>query len=588
MKQHIPEQVIEDVRQRADIIDVVSDFVHLKKAGKNYKGLCPFHQEKTPSFTASPDKQIYHCFGCGAGGNAFKFLMELEDLTFVEAVRKLAARYHVTIPESALRSSSQPSERETLLHVNSLSAEYFAQNLKHPQLGKPARKYLESRGFDDGVIDAYQLGWVPDEWRGLLTHLEKKTKCTRAQLEKYGLIVRNQEKGVEYDRFRGRIIFPIRDVQGQVIGFGGRVLGDGEPKYLNSSETPAYKKGKHLFGLNMAKSAIRQHDRVLVVEGYFDQLRAWQAGMQNTVATCGTALTSQQAAMLKQYTHNAVLVFDADNAGLQAAARAFEVFKEQGLNVYMVALPEGEDPDTLIRDQGAGALLSRVEQAPPYIHFVVQKAIQSSPPKTPEAKLDLINRLLPLLTKVTNAVERSEYVRYIAETVGVEDRALLDELRKTLAENKPRVKPPVREQPVAHSPEWYLLHLMLADAEAAVEIRRSVDLDGFRRPECRKTAQFLYQLIDDDQPLALHRLLDHVEDVEVKSVLTRIGLAPLTFDNLKQAVSDCILDIRRRSVQDEINKLRRQRNEAMQAGDNDLSRELHSQVRKMQFSLIPD
>lgn len=588
MKQHIPEEIIEDVRRRADIIDVVSDVVHLKKSGKNYKGLCPFHQEKTPSFTASPDKQIYHCFGCGAGGNAFKFLMETEDLSFVEAVKKLANRYQVPLPESALRSSGVPSERETLFHLNTLATEYFAQHLAHPQSGRQARQYLQSRGFDDAVITAYQLGWAPDEWRGLLTHLEKKTKCTPQQLEKYGLIIRNQEKNVVYDRFRGRLIFPIRDTHGQVIGFGGRVLGDGEPKYLNSSETAAYKKGNHLFGLNLARTPIRQHDRVLIVEGYFDQIRAWQAGMQNTVATCGTALTPQQASLLKQYTHNAVLVFDADNAGLAAAARGFEVLKEQGLNVFMVALPEGEDPDSLIQKQGAGALLARVEQAPPYIHFVVQRSLQESPPRTPQDKLELINRLLPLLTKISNAVERSEYVRYIAETVGVEDRALLDELRKALAENKPRLSPPVREKPATHSPEWYLVHILLADADAAVEIRRQIEPEAFQRPECQKTARFLYELIDAGQPLEVHRLLDHVEDADVKSVLTRVCLAPMDFDNLKRALNDCILEIRKRSIQGQINDLRRQRNAAEQAGESDRSRELHDQVRKMQFSLIPD
>lgn len=592
MKNHIPEQIIEDVRQRADIIDVVSDVVHLKQSGKNYKGLCPFHQEKTPSFTVSPDKQIYHCFGCGSGGNVFKFLMQTEDITFVEAVKKLAGRYQVTLPESSLRASGPPSERETLLHVNNLAAEYFAHQLKHPQTGRAAREYLASRGFDDSVIEAYQLGWVPDEWRGLLAYLEKKTKCTRAQLETFGLIIRKQrDDGTEsaYDRFRGRLIFPIRDTQGQVIGFGGRVLGDGEPKYLNSSETAAYKKGNHFFGLHLARSAIRQHDRVLIVEGYFDQMRAWQAGMPYTVATCGTALTPRQASLLKQYTQNAVLVFDADAAGLAAAERGFEVLKEQGLDVFMAALPPGEDPDSLIRSQGAGALLKRVEQAPPYIHFVAHKALQEAPPKNPQEKLELINRLLPLLTKVSNAVERSEYVRWIAETVGVEDRALLDELRKALAQNKPRIQPHVRPKPATlHDPEWYLIHIMLTDMEAAREIRRQVTPQAFHQSECRKTAAFLFELIDESRTLEVTRLLDHVEDAEVKSVLTRVSLAPMDFDNLKRALNDCIFELRKRSIQEQINDLKRRRNEAERAGETGRSRELHDQMRKMQFSLIPD
>lgn len=588
LTQLIPEQIIEEVRQRADIIDVVSDVVHLKQSGKNYKGLCPFHQEKTPSFTVSPDKQIYHCFGCNKGGNAFKFLMETEGISFVEAVRKLAHRYHVTLPESSLRASAPPSERETLLHVNQLAAEYFTRQLQHPQVGKAAREYLQKRGFDNSIIEPYKLGWAPDEWRGLLDHLEKKTRYPRPQLEKFGLIVRNQEKGVEYDRFRGRLIFPICDVQGQVIAFGGRVLGEGEPKYLNSSETAAYKKGNQLFGLHLAKNAIRQHDRVLIVEGYFDQLRAWQAGLHYTVATCGTALTAQQASLLKRYTQNAVLVFDSDAAGLAAAERGFAVLKEQGLNVYMAALPEGEDPDSLIRDHGAGALLKRVEQAPPYIHFVVQKALQEAPPKNPQEKLELINRVLPLLTKVSNAVERSEYVRWIAETAGVEDRALLDELRKALAQNKPRIQQPVRQKPATHDPEWYLIHIMLSDMEAAREIHRQVTPDAFQQPECRKTVAFLFEWIGENRVLEVNRLLDHADNDEVKSVLTRVSLAPMTFDNPKKALNDCIFHLRKRSVQEQINELKRRRNEAERAGETDRSRELHDQMRKMQFSLIPD
>ena len=352
MKKTIPDSIIEEIRSRADIYEVVSEFVPLKKAGKNYKGLCPFHSEKTPSFSVSPEKQIYHCFGCGAGGNVFKFLMEKEDLPFVDAVKRLAHRYQVSIPESAYKSQGGASrnEREALLNCNTLTAQYFASQLKNPQAGKTAREYLVSRGFDDQAIEDYQMGWAPQGWRNLLTHLESQAKCSRDTLAKYGLVSKKEaadtkdKKDAYYDRFRERLIFPIQDSHGNIIAFGGRVVGDGEPKYLNSPETLVYKKGQQLFGLNKAKEAIRREDQVLIVEGYFDQIRAWESGVQNVVATCGTALTAQQALLLKPFTAKAVLVFDADPAGHAAAERGFEVLQEHGLSVFVAVLPEGHDP----------------------------------------------------------------------------------------------------------------------------------------------------------------------------------------------------------------------------------------------------
>ena len=595
MKKTIPDNTIEEIRSRADIYEVVSEFVPLKKAGKNYKGLCPFHSEKTPSFSVSPEKQIYHCFGCGAGGNVFKFLMEKEDLSFIDVVKRLALRYQVSIPESTYNSQGGASrnEREALLNCNTLAAKYFASQLSHPQAGKAVREYLASRGFDDQAIEEFQLGWAPSGWHNLQIHLEGQAKCSRDTLAKYGLVSKKDaadtrdKKDAYYDRFRERLIFPIQDSHGNIIAFGGRVLGDGEPKYLNSPETLVYKKGRQLYGLNKAKEAIRREDQVLIVEGYFDQIRAWESGVQNVVASCGTALTAQQALLLKPFTTKAVLVFDADPAGHAAAERGFEVLQENGLSVFVAVLPEGHDPDSLIREQGKDAFLKLIQDAQPFVHYLVGRILRSAQTRTTEDKIDAINRVLPVLAKIKNSVERSEHIRYVAEKVGVEDRAFLEEMRKSLAQNKNHVDTPVSSKKANLDPEWYLIHLMLADAEAARDIAATITLAQFDNPIYRETANLLYDLIERDQPLRVDRLIDHTEQTEVKSVLTQVSMEPILFDNVKKAASDCINEIRKRSIDIKINDLKKKRNEAEQAGQTDRSRELHQQMREMQVTLHP-
>ncbi len=589
LKSHIPEHIIEDIRNRSDILEVVSESVLLKKSGKNHKGLCPFHSEKTPSFTVSPEKQIYHCFGCGAGGNVFRFLMEREDLSFVDAVRKLAQRYQISLPETSRPGdSARHKEREALWQLNKATAEYFSANLRHPQLGQQARDYLDSRKFDTALIEKYQIGWALPEWRGLLDHLMKKGNVSRPLLEKFGLISKKEGQDTYYDRFRGRIIFPIKDVHGNVIAFGGRVIAKEEPKYLNSPETPVYKKGRHLFGLDLAREAIRKANQVLIVEGYFDQMRAWQNGIHNVVATCGTALTVGQVGLIKSRSHHAVLVFDADTAGQAAAERGYEVLLDQGMAVQIATLPKGHDPDSLLLEQGRDGFMERIQQAQTFIHYYVEKTRQSVDIKTPEGKLEAVNRILPWLGKIQSSVERSECVRHVAETLAIEDRALLEELKKSLAQNKPRVTLPEPAQQTAHSPELYLIHLMIADPATAQEIRRQVTLEEFKDSWYRETARLFYSQIDDNLPIRIDRLLDLTSQPEVKSVLTRIGLAPLVFDNIDRAVRDCIAEIKKSPLEEKINELRKERNAAQQAGQTDRSRELHEIMRKIQFSLSPE
>ncbi len=325
MNHFIPDHLIEEIRAQSDILDIVSANVLLKKSGQNYKGLCPFHSEKTPSFTVSPEKQIYHCFGCGAGGNVFKFVMEMEDLPFLDVVRGLASKCGVELPTfKSGQVNAKSNERDMLLNINQKATNYFIHSLMSED-GTSARGYLNSRGFNDKkLLTDYSIGWALPGWKNTFNLLKNKEKFSKNDILRAGLI--KQKEGADesnfYDRFRERIIFPLQDIHGNLIAFAGRVITDTEPKYLNSPETPLYIKGKHLFGFNRAKESIRKQNRALIVEGYFDQMRAHQNGIRNSVATCGTALTLEQANLLKNHTNRATLIFDSDSAGQAATVSA--------------------------------------------------------------------------------------------------------------------------------------------------------------------------------------------------------------------------------------------------------------------------
>ncbi|MBI4382758.1 MAG: DNA primase [Nitrospinae bacterium] len=589
MKHHIPENIIEEIRARADIVEVVQESVLIKKSGKNYKGLCPFHPEKTPSFTVSPEKRIYYCFGCGAGGNAFKFLMETQNLSFAEAAAKLASRYGIAIPEPkwSPREREARTERETLLSLNALAAEYFASLLQNPDAGKTARAYIKARSIDDETVARYRMGWAPREWKGLLTHLASK-KCPIELVEKAGLIKRKddaREGDAHYDRFRGRIMFPFRDIQGNIIAFAGRVISDEDtPKYLNSPETPLYRKGNHLFGLHEAREAIRRDNRVLLMEGYFDQVRAYQHGIKNAVATCGTALTANQVSLLRNHANRAVLVFDADRAGQSATERGYDLLLEQGMEVRVLTLPEGHDPDSFISQFGRDAFLRKAEEAAPFMEYFIRKAIGSGDIKTVAGRLEVVNRVMPFLSKIKNSVERSELVKFCSEQTGVEDKALLAELKKNLG-GRQTPEPVLESRPRAkQSLETYLVQLMLADATAARTVRELVPAEDYGEAPLRRVAEIFYGFIDRGQPIQIDRILDQTDEPEIRGLLTQIGLSPIHFDNVERAVTDCVGKLRKARLETKIKELKNQRREAQKAGLAEKSRELHNMVRQMENS----
>jgi DNA primase len=419
----IPDRVIEEIRERADVVQVISRHVTLKKSGSRYLGLCPFHTEKTPSFNVNPDRQIFHCFGCGEGGDVFAFRMHQDGSDFLDAVRSLAAEFGVEIPSDA----AEQSRSAPLYGANERALAYFRQALRSPG-GAPARGYLERRGVPADLIDRFQLGYAPPGWDGLIEALRKE-RTPLEHAEEAGLIVPRQTGNGHYDRFRGRLIFPIIEATGRVVGFGGRGLADETPKYLNSSESPIYRKGRALFGLSLAVDAIRSKGRAIVVEGYFDLMALHRAGLEEGVAPCGTALTQEHARRLRRYTRDVVLLFDGDTAGQRAAERSLPVMAAEGLRVQAAFLPEGEDPDTLLAKQGVDALVECVDGALPLIDHLIDQRLGMKPLREWEAA-DIARSFGPLLAAVPDVIERGGYERRIAGRLQLEPAVIVSALRE--------------------------------------------------------------------------------------------------------------------------------------------------------------
>ena len=591
MKHFIPENIIEEIRSRADIVEIVSDALLLKKSGQNYKGLCPFHSEKTPSFTVSPEKQIYHCFGCGAGGNVFKFLMETQSIPFLEAVKMLASRTSVSLPspERSKTQDKREQERKTLLKFNQRAAEYFSTTLHHPQRGKKAREYLKSRHIGEELWAKYQMGWATPNWHDLINALGKTSPSSLQEMATAGLIIKKSGgSGKDYfDRFHGRVMIPLKDLYGNVIGFAGRIIDKGEPKYMNSPETPLYVKGKHLFGMDLAKSTMRKENMAILVEGHLDQIRAYQYGIHNVVATCGTALTPDQAGLIKNHAKNVVLVFDSDAAGKKAAQRGFEVLLEADLNTKVVQLPEGQDPDSYIYENGKDAFLQQIQNAKPYFESYIDESIEKGTLETPSGRMDVVNGVLPLLKKIKTDLERSEWIKYIWEKVGIDDTALRKELKKALNQNQPQLNVLETRSPKKTRPELYLIHLMLSDTQVAQKICSQISIEEFNDPDLRRVGELIYQFVKSDQPIQISQLLDQTENPEVRKLLTQVGLEPIAFEDTDQGAIDCITELKKENLEQKIKELKRMRNEAEKAGKLEQSREFHSQLQKIQLSLIP-
>src|ERR1700752_1954248 len=428
------------VKQQADIVRVVGEYVRLKKTGKDFSGLCPFHQEKTPSFTVSPIKQIFYCFGCGKGGDIFNFVMEMERCEFPDALRLVAEKCGISIPKpkpSSPAERTQSSARAILVEMHREAQTFFVNQLQGTAEGKLARAYLEDRGLDKATMDRFGIGYAPSGGDLLLRHL--KGKYAEKLLAESGLVSRDQSSGRLFDRFRRRITFPISNESGKIVAFGCRALADDQPKYLNSPETPIYSKSSVLYHLDRAKEALRRSDFAVLVEGYMDAIAVARAGISNVVASCGTSLAEPQIKLLARFTRRVIVNYDPDTAGQTATERSISFLLEQDFEVRVLALPGKAYPDKFIREQGADAYTKLLKASPPYVDYLIARARQMDM-TTAEGKLRAVNFLLPYVQKIPNRILRSEWATRIAQQLRLDEPVLRAALSKAANERRSELK----------------------------------------------------------------------------------------------------------------------------------------------------
>ncbi len=540
----IPDEKIEEIRTANDLIDVISAHTPLKKRGKNFVGLCPFHQEKTPSFTASAEKQMYHCFGCGRCGNVFTFVMELEKLTFVEAVRSLAQRVGIAIPETEAQYE-QSGEIENLYNACRFAGMQFYTNLTKTDEGRSALEYFHGRGFSDETIRSFGLGYSMNSWDSLLNKAKEEGMSSDSMLKAGLARVRDDGSG-QYDYFRGRAMFPIFSTAGRVVGFGARKIREDDQiqgKYINSPETPIYNKSRILFGLFQAKDAVRAENSALMVEGYADLISLYQAGFQNVVASSGTALTTEQVQLIGRYTKNLTLVYDADSAGSQATLRGVDLILEQGLDVKVVELPAGEDPDSFVQRQGGKAFRALLEGSSSFIDYKANLFLKSGKLRTPEGQADSVRSIVQSIARMNDELKRNFYIKHVAEKYEIYESVLYRELEHILEKDKRvrRETPDQRRVPSAGTPvkdstaakkkeippaERDILKLLLEGSSDLVGYVTSfVSPEELLDVRVRKAVEFVLHRLEGTGTASPATIINELDDPDLKGLISDLALS---------------------------------------------------------------
>jgi len=564
---------IEEIKSRVDIVELASEYLTLRKAGRNYVGLCPFHQEKTPSFTVNREKQMFYCFGCGEGGNAITLLMKIADKSFPEAIKLLAEKTGVLLPARTFGSdgAGKDSLHDDIVHLNLRAAQHFARQLSSPA-GKIARDYLQKRAVTEETVREFRLGYVPDDWRSL-TDLIEASGLSLKLAEQAGLVIAGKE-GSYYDRFRGRLIFPIENIFGEVIAFGGRILGEGEPKYLNSPESPVYVKGRHLYGLGKARQAIRESGYCLLVEGYFDAISLWNAGVRNVVATLGTALTREHLDLLRRYTQNAVALFDPDTAGRKALDRSLELFLGANMHARALVLPDGYDPDDFIKKFGREKLEERIAVAPSISDYYIDCVLGEG--KTFEENRDLAKTAMEFVGKIGDEIEKNLFLKRIAEKLGIDQTVLKREIHRKGGTPQPKNAGPGRPAGVAFHPlEMNLIRLMLDFPRKTLLVESEKALDFFLEPALREAGEKIVKAYRLLEYVDINVILPSDGDRPLREALNKLRIETTTDeDRVDRNFSDNIRRIRERWYKEQKRLLQLQLRQAQEQGDGERIAEL--------------
>ena len=551
----------ERVKQQADIVRVVGEYVRLKKTGKDFSGLCPFHQEKTPSFTVSPIKQIFYCFGCGKGGDVFNFVMDVEKSAFPEAVRTVAEKCGIAIPRPRERSPEERQEnqqRSALVEMHREAQAFFTKQISGTLEGKAARAYLEDRGLDNKTIDRFGIGYAPSDGDALLRFL--KQKYQDKLLVESGLISRGEQGGRMFDRFRRRITFPIANDSGKIVAFGARALGDDQPKYLNSPETPIYSKSNVLYHMDRAKEALRRSDFAVLVEGYMDAIAVARAGISNVVASCGTSLAEPQIKLLSRFTKRVIINYDPDNAGQLAAERSVSLLLEQDFEVRVLALPpvgdKKADPDLFIRERGVEEYTKLLKDSPPYVDYLIARA-RKMDLTTGEGKRRAVNFLLPYVQKIPNTILRSEWATRIAQQLHLDEPVLRAALSKAATQRHSELK--IQPELVGRSakPVERRLIRMLAEAESFRRelAQRLQTAQLYHGLETEKVFAALIVASLADEPMQATEVATHLEERD-RRILFEILFEEASEPTWEEAVS-CVEALQHRQAERELAEVQR-------------------------------
>ncbi|MEA3493642.1 MAG: DNA primase [Candidatus Margulisiibacteriota bacterium] len=573
----IPAHIIEEIRNKSDIVKVISEFVQLKKRGKNYLGLCPFHAEKDASFTVSPEKQIFHCFGCNEGGNAFAFLMKIENISFVEAVEELGIKVGIDVPKPKTAGRSR-GEKDKLYQVMKLAADYFQSNLNDEALA-----YLKKRKITDKTKEAFRLGFALPGWDNLFKHLVSRGVDPQL-IEKSGLILAREGKSGYYDRFRNRLIFTICDQRGRVLAFGGRSLGDEEPKYMNSSDTLIYHKGETLFGLDLSKDSIKKSKTAVMVEGYFDLITPFQAGITNIVATLGTALTVNQCKLLSRYCDTVILGFDADAAGGIAAERSIELLRGQGLKVKVAKLSGGKDPDEIINKLGREGFDQCLNSSLPYLEFKINRTLLRHNLKEIEGRGKALQEVSALLNTEKDPFVQKEYAKLIAPVLKTSTDTILSETKRSkqykrmgrgLLHRK-------TEKPASkvHEAEKTIIAIAAQNAGSLKTLRDHLKVDDFSIPDIKKIAELMFSAEAENNNPA-HFILDNLPEEGTRKFLSGILMSDRLVHSSddKQIMEDCINVIKGVRQKNKIEILKTEIREAEKKGETQKVSQLLSALK---------
>ena len=551
------EKLLEEIKTRIDIVDFISEYVQLRKSGQNFKALCPFHLEKTPSFMVNPSKQIFHCFGCGVGGDVVSFLMKHENIPFNEALHNIAKKAGIDLREFKF-DKEHTEKRDRILQINREAMNYFIKNLKGSE---KAKTYLRKRGIEEDSLKGFSIGYATAERDGLIKHV-KKMGYSDSVIKEAGLAV-SYEKGSR-DIFRERIIFPIFNNQGDTVAFGGRVLDDSLPKYLNSPETGVFKKGETLFGLNLAKEEIRRKGYSLIVEGYLDTIVCHQYGFKNTVAPLGTALTSKQLQRLKPLTGRIVLVFDNDNAGVAAAKRSLTILFENNFRAKVLLLPEGEDPDSFLRKEGSQPFKKMLSNAMSVIEFLVVTSKSD--------KIDTVREALEMISNINDLIIADELLVELSDRTRINETALRGELKKIKKKIRTSISGIVKQdKKIENKEEYLLLSAMISFPEKADYVLSRLDVDELKVESVRSLFKKIKGLGDK---LNTGSILDKADDEE-KSMVTELSLKPgFDLEHVDRNIDDCLQTIAQKRFDEK-------RKQAEESGDITLLNVLLKEKRKL-------